>query len=197
MALLPPLIPLTDGQVAEASQVQANFNTIRNDYNGNITNANLSGSAGITDANLATISTPNKVNATAFIDEGDWTAGFTASISGTITMDNSRDTGHYVKIGKMVTVTGYFKVASVSSPVGILTLTGLPFTCGNDDKYYSAASIRVSSLVVTALTTIMGYPNKNSKTMTLEKFAAGAVNDLAGDVQANSDFMISCTYFTD
>ncbi len=52
-------------QTIVATEHNSNFDTIYNDYNGNITNANLSGSAGITDANLAQISSASKVSGAA------------------------------------------------------------------------------------------------------------------------------------
>jgi len=56
------------GTTILAAAHNSNFDTIYNDYNGNITNANLSGSAGIIDANLAQITTANKVASTAITD---------------------------------------------------------------------------------------------------------------------------------
>lgn len=53
------------GAVIVASEHNANFSTIVNDYNGNITNANISASAAIADTKLASISTAGKVNISA------------------------------------------------------------------------------------------------------------------------------------
>jgi len=55
----------TAGNTILATEHNANFDTIYNDYNGNITNVNLSGAAGITDANLAQITTASKVSGAA------------------------------------------------------------------------------------------------------------------------------------
>ena len=65
MALLPALTQLSNGQVAQATDVQGNFDIIRNDYNGNITNDNLSASAAIADSKLAQITTASKVSGVA------------------------------------------------------------------------------------------------------------------------------------
>jgi len=56
---------LTDGTTADAAQVMSNYNVIVNDYNGNITNANLSSTIAITDSKLNQIQTAGKVNGTA------------------------------------------------------------------------------------------------------------------------------------
>lgn len=51
----------TNNTVADATQVNSNFSTIVNDYNGGITNANISSSAAIADSKLAQITTAAKV----------------------------------------------------------------------------------------------------------------------------------------
>jgi len=130
-------------------------------------------------------------------EEGDWTAAFSCGTSGTITISDTFKTGSYVKIGRMVTVTGLFRIASVSSPVGSLLLTGLPFVCGTGDKFYSGVSIDANGLVNTATTSIVGYVEAGQSRMWIAKWAAGSEATLAGDVQANSSFIIQATYFTD
>lgn len=53
------------GAVIVASEHNNNFSTIYNDYNGSITNINISASANIADTKLATITTAGKVNISA------------------------------------------------------------------------------------------------------------------------------------
>lgn len=67
MALITKPNTFSAGAVIIAAQHNDNFDTIYNDYNGNITNANLSASAGIVDTKLATISTSQKVNLSALV----------------------------------------------------------------------------------------------------------------------------------
>lgn len=55
----------TDGATIQASEHNANFDTIYNDYNGNITNANIASNAGIADSKLAQITTASKVSGAA------------------------------------------------------------------------------------------------------------------------------------
>jgi len=84
------------GTTASASEVNDNFDTIYNDYNGNITNANIAAAAAIADTKLAQLTTANKVAATAIEDKflrndgNDTTSGvITAAgltIDGTVTM---------------------------------------------------------------------------------------------------------------
>lgn len=53
------------GATIVASEHNANFDTIYTDYNGNITNANISGTAAIIDSKLAQITTASKVSGAA------------------------------------------------------------------------------------------------------------------------------------
>jgi len=128
-------------------------------------------------------------------EEGTWTGLFTCE-SGTITMGTSV-TGKYTKIGRQVTVVGYFDVASVSTPSGTLYLNGLPFTTGASVTGRSAAASRWTGLNAGATTSVVGWAIQNSGAIRFETYAAGAVGDLADDVKAGSDVMISTTYFVD
>ena len=62
------------GATVIASEHNANFDIIYADYNGNITNTNLSGSAGITDDKLNQVSTYGKVNGSALSSLGSISA---------------------------------------------------------------------------------------------------------------------------
>ncbi len=55
------------GATIVASEHNDNFDTIYDDYNGNITNANISDSAAISDTKFAQIATPSKVNLSALV----------------------------------------------------------------------------------------------------------------------------------
>lgn len=57
----------TSGTTILSAAVNSNFTTIYNDYNGNITNANIASGAAIVDTKLAQITTGSKVNLTALI----------------------------------------------------------------------------------------------------------------------------------
>lgn len=64
MAIVTKPNTFTAGTTAKAAEVNQNFDTIYNDHNGNITNANLSGSAGIIGSKLD-LSSPGSIGATA------------------------------------------------------------------------------------------------------------------------------------
>ena len=61
MAIISKPFTWTVGATIIASEHNSNDDTIYNDYNGNITNANISGSAAISDSKLAQITTASKV----------------------------------------------------------------------------------------------------------------------------------------
>jgi len=132
-------------------------------------------------------------------EEGSWDAAFVATTSGTITIGfgGNYNKGFYTKVGRLVTVTGDFYVASVSSPVGALQLTGLPFPCTNDLRAFSGISIYPFGLAIGAVTSIVGCINGNTSLIVISKFSTGTVSDLAGDVQGGTEFRISATYVTD
>lgn len=65
MALISKPNTFTVGATIIASEHNSNFDTIYNDYNGNITNANISGTAAIADTKLAQITTASKVSGAA------------------------------------------------------------------------------------------------------------------------------------
>lgn len=62
MAIISKTNTFSAGTTIVASEHNANFDVIYNDYNGNITNANLASSAGIVDTKLAQITTASKVH---------------------------------------------------------------------------------------------------------------------------------------
>ena len=130
-------------------------------------------------------------------EEGNWTATLACGTSGTITLNAAYNTGAYTKIGRQVTISGYFVVTSVDSPVGALRMPTLPFACGSTAKLISAISIKVTNLNNTAITQIIGSINVNSTNIEIDRFAAGVTSAMAGDIKAGSVIIIGGTYFTD
>lgn len=130
-------------------------------------------------------------------EEGTWTGTLTCGTSGTITLNNSFNTGSYTRVGRLVTVTGLFLVDSVASPVGDLFLDGLPFAINNGGAYArTAAAVCAFDLAAGATTSIVGRGLAGESRIQLFKYAAGAISSLAGDVQSSSQFYVSMTYIT-
>lgn len=126
-------------------------------------------------------------------EEGTWEAAFVSG-GGTVTINNSFKTGAYVKIGKVVTVTGFFAVSAVSSPTGSLSITGLPFTSGAGNQFISPAVVWANSLTSGATTAMQGRVTGSSNAISLGRFAAGDNNDIAANMQAGSQIAVSLTY---
>jgi len=75
-------------------------------------------------------------------EEGTHQTSVTMKTSGTTTLNTSFDTFSYTKVGRIVTITGNPRIASVSSPVGQIQLS-LPFTAlsGQTDECRSGGFI--------------------------------------------------------
>ena len=130
-------------------------------------------------------------------EEGEWTATFVCGTSGTITLDSGINKGTYIQIGRTVTITGYFKVTSVSSPTGSLKINGLPFSGGAlYYKFRNSVTIAGEGLETTATTALQGTIQGEAKISTT-KFAAGVASDLASGIKANSEIWINATYVID
>lgn len=127
-------------------------------------------------------------------EEGSTTATLTCGTSGTITLDAGGKTLRYVKTGSKVTVTGYVYVSSISSPVGTLTLGGLPFAAGATSSNRSAAAIEGSAWASTATKLGASLLDGASVVPIYTRFASGSFASNASDVSANAFFYISLTY---
>jgi hypothetical protein len=130
------------------------------------------------------------VNTLDDYEEGDWTPALVASTSGSITI--TATVAAYTKIGRLVHIYGSVSVTSVSAPVGILYIGGLPFT--SSGGYYGAASIYATGLAAAATTAIQGWIPASSTNINVTKFAAGTQSNLAGDVQNGTILSFSATY---
>ena len=65
MSIVAKTYTMVDGQVAQAAEVNKNFDDIYNNVNGNLDNTNIKASAGIVDTKLAQITTAGKIAASA------------------------------------------------------------------------------------------------------------------------------------
>jgi hypothetical protein len=78
----------------------------------------------------ATQSASSDANTLDDYEEGTFNPTVTVGTSGSITLKTSLDTLAYTKIGRIITITGLIGVASVSSPIGGVGISGLPFPIG-------------------------------------------------------------------
>lgn len=70
MALVTKNYTFTAGTTILSSEINSNYDVIFNDYNGNITNANIAVGAAIADSKLAQITTASKVSGAALVSLG-------------------------------------------------------------------------------------------------------------------------------
>jgi hypothetical protein len=128
-------------------------------------------------------------------EEGTWTPSLTASTSGTITLSSPTNSMTYTKVGRQVTVNGNVNVSSVSSPVGDLRMTGLPFVQSSN----AACSIFIYgfSLPSATATNVQATIDAGvSSTVLIRGYLAGSqVTTIAANVGSGMGFYFSATYF--
>ena len=162
---------------------------------------NINGTVGATTANTGAFTT---VTATSIqfgsgtvlstYEEGTWTPGLSCGTSGTITLSSPTNSGLYTRIGRQVTAYVLMSVSSVSSPVGTLTMTGLPFSCNSTTR--PSGTILLNGAAATAATssaTIM--IGGSTTTFIYTRNAAGSHSTNAADIQAATDIYFAITYF--
>jgi len=145
----------------------------------------------------ATQSASSNANTLDDYEEGTFTISAIPSTSGSITLYAGSNPASYTKIGRMVTVSGFVYVQSVSSPVGVLRITGLPFAIRNQDPSgRGAGSVAGIGLASGATTSLQLRFAMNETELRIEKFAAGTFSNLTGDVQTGTELYFSATYPT-
>ena len=129
-------------------------------------------------------------------EEGIWTMG--VSFGGGITgITYSANTGHYTKIGNIVTISGLMYLTSKGSSVGNALITGLPFKVANNDAGIAAVTLRFSG--ITFVGQFQGCTLINTTTIELTEITeAGNITTLTNtDFINSSHIMVNCTYRTE
>jgi hypothetical protein len=123
--------------------------------------------------------------------QGIWTPNFTPT-TGTITLVPAASAGLWSRIGNTVTIVGYFKVQSINSPTGVLTLTNLPFPV--IAGFESAACVAATGLNNGARTAISGTIIGTG--VQVYHYDSGTLQNIGVHVLAGSDWYVSGTYIT-
>jgi hypothetical protein len=123
--------------------------------------------------------------------QGIWTPTFSPT-TGTITLNPANATGLWSRIGNTVTLVGRFKVQSISSPTGLLTLTNLPYPVVAG--FESAACVAATGLNNGARTAISG--TIFGLGLEIYHYDSGTLLNIANQVLVGSDWYISGTYIT-
>ena len=125
-------------------------------------------------------------------EEGVFTVALAPSTSGTITINSSYQTLYYTKIGRVVYITGQIRVSAVSSPVGVVNITNLPFV--NSSASQTPDTNFVTTQVIGAAAdpqSYSGYIFANSSTIILYK---NGNQTSAADFSGNEYISISGFY---
>jgi hypothetical protein len=138
--------------------------------------------AGITFPNTQSASTD--ANTLDDYEEGTWTPTVTSS-TGSITAYTS--SGNYVKVGKLVTITGSAIITTVGTAGGALVSSSIPFTTQNIALTWYGAGSEVQA---TGTPTHV-YTTQNVNTITTVSTSGGALTWASGRT-----FNFSITYMT-
>ena len=150
-----------------------------------------SGVAGLTENNMAE----------SFYKEGTFTVTATPSTSGTITLNTDNNSLSYTKIGNRVFVSGSLKVSSVSSPVGAINLTTLPYNAADltDTAGNSIAVVNIQAPSSGNIAEFSAWVTETANDkISIYGSESGAQPDTtaANKLQANSQIYISLNYVT-
>lgn len=122
-------------------------------------------------------------------EEGTFTAGITCATSGTVTLIAS--TLMYTKVGRLVHIYGRIQVGSVSSPVGDVRLTGLPFAAVTGQ--YSGGGIFTEGLSAGPNCIIVRAFSATTE-LDIATFANGVTGELGTYIKGNTFFGFAVTY---
>jgi len=132
---------------------------------------------------------------------GAFNPALTPATSGSITLFTNQDELYYVKIGKLVFIQGQLSINTLTSPVGNLTMTGLPFTSATETDTSSAGIAIVNNTVGACPThgTMVGIINSGGTTMNIyEQGLTGVASiNTATDLAQSDQFIFSFHYMTD
>lgn len=169
--------PLVDGATATAASVNTPLSTLYNDYNGNITDANIAAAAAIA------FSKVSGGSSTALAAWQTWTPTWTG-----ITPGNGVNTqALYVQIGKMVYVRGVFTGGTTSSGTGVTPILSLPVT---SSASYTTGS-PLGNFKYGASSLVSGYARwASTTTVSLVTYAVSGANI----VDANLPIAFANTY---
>jgi hypothetical protein len=140
-------------------------------------------------------------------EEGTWTPTFTPATGSLGSITYGIQAGNYTKVGRQVTVTGRFQTTgsvTIGTASGAMRISGLPFTVGVGEAFYSAATLTYLESWTTGDAPSSAYVATNSNLMVLRIRNAGSDgpenNMTASEFVAGADggcsLMFSATYFT-
>ena len=131
-------------------------------------------------------------------EEGTWTISVTDGTNAMTMFPGGWDTGYYVKVGKMVTVTGYVRTSSVGSASGDIKITGLPFSSDTGNTIGTASSTgfgRATGMSLTAGHVVGGFIGASSNEIQLRVWDdSGGTTVMQASEFSTGILAISMTY---
>lgn len=129
-------------------------------------------------------------------EEGEWTPSLKFG-ENSVGMTYDIQSGLYTKIGRKLTVTGWIKISSKGSSVGIATINGLPVVSKNVNGAETVASLVLYS--ITFANVWQSFIAFNSSSIILAELTEGGAWSYlySTNFNDNSQIRINATYFTD
>lgn len=130
---------------------------------------------------------------TQLLTTGAWTPALSFG-GGTTGITYTTQAGAYLRVGNWVFISGYIVLSNKGSSTGAALVTGLPFTCYNNARAYSALATRMNG--ITFANAPQALVNINTTTVRLEEITeAGVMSQLADtDFTNTSTITVSGLY---
>ncbi len=130
-------------------------------------------------------------------EEGTWTPALSASITNTgFTYNTTNTSGSYIKVGKMVRLTGRLTLTATGSAAGNVFITGLPLTNADTGQgNFGTMNTAFYQFFDAGVTNVFGRLNQGANVVTLAKAGTGAVVDMSvTDLSTTSDIIFIVHY---
>jgi hypothetical protein len=140
-------------------------------------------------------------------EEGTWTPAYQPQTGALGSITYSIQAGNYTKVGRQVTVTGRITTTgsvTIGTASSSMRISGLPFTVGNGEAFYSAATLTYIESWTTGDAPSSAYVATNSNLMVLRIRNAGSdgpennmtPSEFVAGADGGCSLMFSATYFT-
>jgi len=140
-------------------------------------------------------------NALDDYEEGTWTGVFKSN-AGNMTMNSSYETGRYIKVGRLVTVYGYFAANGNGSADTSQSarLAGLPFDVAANATSYGGGAIAYFTAMALSTGAVPAYylrPGDDGVSLTQLGIGTADVSSMTiANISTDGAFMFSAHYYT-